>query len=997
VSASAIHRNILENMRDGVMSIDLNGRVTTFNAAAEEILGLDCQDVIGRTLVETILELPGSDDFVQVILDAIYESSVTHHRRVTLPLGTQTRRLAVTTSFLFEGDEGAGERKGVVAVFSDVTEVERLRDEVRDMAAFRVDQLVRAHRERGHVMAALDPLEQADRHEHPELDPSHYGISGEELDERYAFEWGGKPVRWPLRRILDELRTVYCGSVGTQYMHIDDLEIQAWLRERLEGPVFKAPLSREKQLRILRKLSDAEVFETFLQSEFSRAKRFSLEGGETLIPLLDQAIEKAADQGVTDIVVGMSHRGRLNVLANILGIDAGTLFRRFERFDSGDDADCDGDVRFHLGVEAERECANGRPVQISLCFNPSHLEFVGPVVMGRARARQDSREHPGDGEVLPLVVHGDAAFAGQGVVQEMLNLSRLDGYQTGGTVHVILNNQIGFTTQPWQSRSTQYPSDVARMLQVPVFHVNGEQPEAVDRVIRLALDFRKNWRRDVVVDMYCYRRRGHMELDDPSCTQPLLYQTIESRPPIRETYTANLLRLGNVSAEEAAVITNDSRLVLDKALAGAAGLSSSDPHPGTSPVPPPAFRTPVSREELVALLSRLGEVPNGFMPHPKVAALARRRQSMASGKTKIDWATGEALAYATLLRDGHSVRVSGQDSERGTFAHRHAVLHDAVTGDRHVPLACLGGDRYGRFSVQNSPLTETAVMGFEFGYSIEARDDLVIWEAQFGDFANVAQVIIDQFVVSSEAKWRQPSGLVLLLPHGLEGQGPEHSSARPERFLQLCAEGNIEVAYLSTASQVFHRLRYQVLSPDRRPLVAFTPKKMLQSPRAASSMEELCSGGFQPVIADDETTDPVRILLCAGQLGAEIRAERKKRNSPVAVIRLERLYPFPADELAAVVEKYPSAVPVVWVQEEPENMGAWHWLRPRLEAALKTNPIDFVARPERASPATGSLAIHQREQQAILERAFGVSVSPSRRVPESGVRPMSTGNQSKAG
>jgi 2-oxoglutarate dehydrogenase E1 component len=583
------------------------------------------------------------------------------------------------------------------------------------------------------------------------------------------------------------------------------------------------------------------------------------------------------------------------------------------------------------------------------------------------------------------VVHGDAAFAGQGVVQEMLNLSRLDGYQTGGTVHVILNNQIGFTTQPWQSRSTQYPSDVARMLQVPVFHVNGEQPEAVDRVIGLALDFRKKWGRDVVVDMYCYRRRGHMELDDPSCTQPLLYQAIEQRPPIRESYTANLLRLGNVSVEEADAIASESRLVLEQALANAAGTTESDPQP-VPELPPaelPDILTAVSRERLTASLNHLGVIPDGFTPHPKIAALARRRQSMARSGKRIDWATGETLAYATLLGDGHSVRISGQDSERGTFAHRHAVLHDAKTGARHIPLAAIGEQHDSRFSVQNSPLTETAVMAFEFGYSIEARDDLVIWEAQFGDFANVAQVIIDQFVVSSQAKWFQPSGLVLFLPHGLEGQGPEHSSARPERFLQLCADGNIDVAYLSTASQVFHRLRHQVLSVDRRPLIAFTPKSMLQKPAAASPMDAFCNGAFQPVIADDKTSDPARVVLCAGQLGTEIQAEREKRNSPVAVIRLEQLYPFPTDKLAAAVAKYPSDVPVVWVQEEPENMGAWHWLRPRLEAVVGNKPIDFVARPERASPATGSLAIHRREQRAILARALDVSPARTRRVPGS--------------
>ena len=975
MSASAIHQNILENMRDGVMSIDLGGRVTTFNSAAEKILGLSRSEVIGKTLVETLLDLPGSDDFVQVVLDAIYDSEVTHHRRVTFPVGPEIRRLSVTTSFLFEKGRDSGEpiRAGVVAVFGDVTEVERLRDEIRAMATLRVEQLVRAYRERGHVLADLDPLGLAGRAEHVELNPDHYGLGEDDLEETFTFLWGGAAVSWPLGRILKELRRVYCGSVGIQYMHIDDLDIQAWLRERLEGPAFEIPVPRDEQMHILRKLIDAEIFETFLHTEFTRAKRFSLEGAETLIPLLDQAIEKAADQDVTDVVIGMSHRGRLNVLANILGVSAEQLFRRFDQLDAGNDADSDGDVRFHLGVDVDRETRVGRRVHISLCFNPSHLEFVGPVVMGRARARQQGKEPDDRGEVLPVVIHGDAAFAGQGVVQEMLNLSLLDGYTVGGTVHVILNNQIGFTTEPWQSRSTQYPSDVARMLQIPIFHVNGEQPEAVNRVIRLALDFRKTWGRDVVVDMYCYRRRGHMELDDPSCTQPLLYQAVDGQPPIRDAYMDNLLRLGKVSADEADAIVRESRGVLESALESAKSSKSSGTvrDQGGQNESCSERDTTVSRKHLSEVLGRLGAVPQGFSAHPKVATMTRRRQSMAKGRQKIDWATGEVLAYATLLNEGICIRLSGQDAERGTFAHRHAVLHDAKTGARHVPLSSFSGTGEGVFSVQNSPLTETAVLAFEFGYSMEADEDLVIWEAQFGDFANVAQVIIDQFLVSSEAKWRQPSGLVVFLPHGLEGQGPEHSSARPERFLQLCANGNIEVAYLSTASQVFHRLRQQALDGRRRPLIAFTPKRMLQKPAAASTLENFHNGAFLPVIPDRAAIGLERVLLCSGQLADDLIAERTRRDARAAVVRLERLYPFPRDELCDAISCYPRGASVVWVQEEPENMGAWRWLQPQLQAALGGNPIDFVARPERASPATGSLAIHRREQDMIFDRAFG--------------------------
>lgn len=975
MSASAIHEKILENMRDGVMSIDLQGRITTFNSAAETILGRSASEVIGKTLLEAVLRLPGSDDFVQVILDAIYDADVTHHRRVTFPVGPELRTLFVTTSFLFEKDAQSGEavRVGVIAVFGDVTEVERLRDEVRAMATLRVEQLVRAYRERGHVLANLDPLGLEAHGECAELDPAHYRLGESDLDETFTFLWGGAAVSWPLRRILRELRRVYCGSVGIQYMHIDDLEIQAWLRERLEGPAFETPLPRDEQMHILRKLVDAEIFETFLQTEFTRAKRFSLEGAETLIPLLDQAIEAASDQGVSDVIIGMSHRGRLNVLANILGVSAQHLFRRFEQLDSGDDADSDGDVRFHLGVEIDKETRVGRSVRISLCFNPSHLEFVGPVAMGRARARQQAKGQAGGDEVLSMVIHGDAAFAGQGVVQEMFNLSGLDGFAIGGAVHVILNNQIGFTTEPWQSRSTQYPSDVARMLQIPILHVNGEDPEAVNRVVRLAMDFRRAWGRDVVIDMYCYRRRGHMELDDPTCTQPALYRAVSEQPPIREAYTENLLRLGKLSAEQASAISEEARLVLETAL-GNAKRSAATEMASDLPAPvvlPAAPETRVSREQLSEILAGISRTPLGFSPHGKIEAVMRRRQSMREGRQRVDWATGEALAYGTLLAEGISIRLSGQDSERGTFAHRHAVIHDFKTGKRFVPLSTISGNGKGTFSVHNSPLTETAVLAFEYGYSIEADDDLVIWEAQFGDFANVAQVIIDQFLVSSEAKWRQQSGLVLFLPHGLEGQGPEHSSARPERFLQLCASGNIEVVYLTTASQVFHRLRQQALSSETRPLVAFTPKRLLQKPSVSSSIDEFSHGAFLPVIPDKTALGVDRILLCSGQFAVDLIEERDKRKCRAAVVRLERLYPFPGEALVEVVSRYPRGTPVVWVQEEPENMGAWRWLQPRLEAALGDNPVDFLARPERASPATGSLAVHQREQQRILDQAFG--------------------------
>jgi 2-oxoglutarate dehydrogenase E1 component len=975
MAVSTIHRKILENMREGVMSLDLKGRITTFNSAAQSILELPRSGVIGKSFAEVFLHIDGSDEFMQTVLDAIYESTTTHDRRVIFPMGGSQRLLAVTTSFLFEGQSAdkLQQRAGVIAVFSDITEMEQLRDRVRAMAALRVEQLVRAFRERGHVLAALDPLGFAKPGRHPELEPEHYGIGEAELDETFTILWGGAPTNRPLREILGELRRVYCGAVGVQYMHIDDLEIQRWLRDRLEGPAYQQPLHRDEQLRILQKLTDAEVFESFLQGTFKRGKRFSLEGAETLIPLLDQAIVRAAEQGCEQLVIGMSHRGRLNVLCNILGVPAGEIFRRFERFDSGDDEDSDGDVRFHLGVETQRRLADEMVMRLSLCFNPSHLEFVGPVVLGRSRARQDRQGTNGVERVLPLVVHGDAAFAGQGIVQEQLNLSRLAGYATGGAIHVILNNQIGFTTLPEQSRSTQYATDVARMLQIPIFHVNGEDPESVDRVIRLALDFRRTWHRDVVIDMYCYRRHGHMELDDPSFTQPVLYRAIEMRAPIHEAYTENLLRLGQVSSTEAEAIVLRSRKRLEDELSRTvkSEITSTEMRPAKpTPEPRSVTETGLPREALASLLQRLCATPEEFQLHPKVAALLRRRRSMAEGRHRVDWATGEALAYATLVADGYCVRLTGQDCERGTFAHRHAVLHDAGTGDKYIPLANLPAPDKGRFSICNSPLTECAAVGFEFGYSIDASKGLVIWEAQFGDFVNVAQVMIDQFVVSSEAKWRQPCGLVLFLPHGLEGQGPEHSSARPERFLQLCARGNIDVVYLTTASQVFHRLRLQALSPVQKPLIAFTPKRMLQHSAAASPLDDLCLGRFREIIADPPGNTAKQVLLCSGQIAAELETERKKRKSPSTIVKVEQLYPFPHDPLKQILADQPPGIPVTWVQEEPKNMGPWRWLRPQLEEVLEGHPLQCVARPERVSPATGSMAIHQREQRQLLDAAF---------------------------
>ena len=968
METTALHQMILDNMQGGVLAIDLRGRVLAYNQAAEQILSLSYSEVVGKTFAECFLEISGSDDFVQVVLNAIYDDSVRHHQRVEFPTPRGVVVLEVTTSFLFS--EQARQRIGVVAVFDDITEVESLREIARDMATLRAQQLIRAYRERGHIQAKLDPLELADTDSHPELDPAFYGIGPDELREAFSFTWGDESVRWPLQDIIQALQSTYCDTVGTQYMHIDNLEIQGWLRARIEGPEFLAIPSREQQLRIFRKLVAAESFENFLQTTFRTAKRFSLEGAETLIPLLDQAILNAADHGARDVMIGMSHRGRLNVLANVLDVPPALLFQRFNELDSGDDTDSDGDVRFHLGAETKVKIDRGRSIRISLSFNPSHLEIVGPVVMGRARACKEKAGKSDKTSVLPIVIHGDAAFAGQGIVQESLNMSRLDGYRTGGAVHVILNNQIGFTTEPDQGRSTQYPSDVARMLQIPIFHVNGESPEAVIRVVELAMDFWRTWQRDVVIDLYCYRRRGHMEQDDPSMTQPLLYKKISERQRVVERYTENILRLGSISPIDTQRISEGAKLALkgelEKAQAGGAARQS-EPQLKRNTA---GLQTEVPETELKILLRRLTELPANFTPHAKVKAMLRKRLSMAEGRQPVDWATGETLAYAALLAEGYQVRLSGQDSERGTFAHRHAILHDMKTGSRYMPLQHLGNGRQNLVDIHNSPLTETAVLAFEFGYSIENPASLVIWEAQFGDFANVAQVVIDQFLVSSQTKWHQSSGLVLFLPHGLEGGGPEHSSARVERFLQLCASENIDVVCLTTASQVFHRLRQQALAPTKRPLVAFTPKQAVNSRFACSPLGELAEGSFQPVVAENDNQSTKRILLCTGKIAFALAAEREARGKQARIIRLDQLYPLPEQELRLALATSPAGAKLTWVQEEPENMGAWRWLRPQLESLCKDVNLRCVARPERASPATGSAAIHQRENDTLMDRAF---------------------------
>ncbi|MCK6569478.1 2-oxoglutarate dehydrogenase E1 component [Myxococcota bacterium] len=848
----------------------------------------------------------------------------------------------------------------------------------------KVDQLVRAYRVRGHMLANLDPLG-LPRPPHPELELDFYQLGEADLDRSFSSRTiAGAGSHMTLREILDLLRTTYCGSLGVQFMHIDDLEIKTWLQTEMERTRNHTTLTREQQLRILTKLTDAEIFEHFLANKFVGAKRFSAEGGESMIPLLDLAIEVAGEHGVREIVIGMAHRGRLNVLANTMGKSPAQIFREFA------DADPDlhfgrGDVKYHMGYSSDHVTRTGRTVHLSLCFNPSHLEFVNPVAIGRVRAKQDRNGDRERRQVVPFLIHGDAAFAGQGIVQETLNMSELAGYRVGGTIHLIVNNQIGFTTPPESSRSTPYASDVAKMLQVPIFHVNGEHPEAVARTIMLAMDFRDRYQKDVIIDMWCYRRHGHNEADDPAFTQPLMYAAIRKRKSVREGYLENLLKLGGVTRAEADDIAVRRREHLEHALSEAKspeyayktdfGRGVWQGHVGGLERDTPEPETAVPGAALQMLLRVQTDLPSGFTPHPKIAKFLETRREMAEGARPLDWGAGEALAFGSLLAEGVPVRLSGQDSGRGTFSHRHAVLHDARTGERDIPLTRLGR---GTFEVIDSPLSECGVLGFEYGYSLDRPEGLTLWEAQFGDFVNGAQVIIDQFIVSSEDKWRRLTGVTLLLPHGFEGQGPEHSSARLERFLGLCAQDNVRVVNLTTPAQLFHCLRRQALWKLRKPMIVMTPKSLLRHPEVVSSLDELSVGRFRPIIPDVGPRDPGavrRVLLCSGKIYYDLAAAREAMGAHhVAIVRVEQLYPLRSSDLEAALAPYPSGTPVLWVQEEPRNMGAWPFIRLAVgEALFGRHPFSGITRNESASPATGSAASHKMEQELLLEKAFDIA------------------------
>ena len=845
----------------------------------------------------------------------------------------------------------------------------------------RVDQLVRAYRVRGHLMAEIDPLGRP-RPGLPELDPQFYHLTEEDMDRSFSTDTIEGPQSMSLRQIIKRLRNTYCRAIGVQFMHMDDLRVRQWLQVRMEGCENRIQLDRRQQLRIYRQMTTAAVFEEFIQKRFLGAKSFSLEGSESLIPLLEMAIERAAAQEIGDVVMGMAHRGRLNVLANIMGKSPQRIFREFADIDPEMHVGR-GDVKYHLGHSTDYRAANGRNVHLTLCFNPSHLEFVNPVAIGRMRSRQDRSADAARQNGMVILIHGDAAFAGEGIIQETLNLSELDAYRIGGTLHVVVNNQIGFTTGPREARSCMYATDVAKMLQIPIFHVNGEDPEAVAQVVNLAMDFRREFQRDVVIDMYCFRRRGHNEADEPAFTQPALYRVIERRPSVHESYLEKLLKLGDVAREEAMQIADEHRAKLDAELSVAksedyvhksdlAGVWSF--YIGGREREAADVDTGVRRDVLEHLLNRLVSLPEGFQPHPKIQKFLEGRQQMAEGRQPLDWSAAEALALASLAAQGLRIRLSGQDSQRGTFSHRHAVIHDVVTDETYCALEHLASDQ-APVEIYNSPLSEAGVLGFEYGYSLDCPDGLVMWEAQFGDFVNAAQVVIDQFIVSAEDKWNRLSGIAMLLPHGFEGQGPEHSSARLERILSLAAKDNIQVVSPTTPAQIFHCLRRQVLRVWRKPLFVMTPKSLLRNPGCISDMEQLVKGSFQRVIPDPSDTPPReirRILLCSGKIAYELEKRRQELGRrDVAIVRVEQLYPLPRRALEAALGEYTVGTPAVWVQEEPENMGAWRFFRIHFgDKLLDRFPFSGVCRQSAASPATGSKKSHDLEQNELLTAAF---------------------------
>ncbi len=846
-------------------------------------------------------------------------------------------------------------------------------DEISKQA--RILELIHAYRVRGHMMADTDPLEYRQR-SHPDLEVESHALTLWDLDREFATgSFGGEGRRFmKLRTILGILRDSYCRTTGIEYMHIMDPEQRRWIQERVEQPHTKPP--REEQLRIMLKLNQAEAFETFLQTKFVGQKRFSLEGSETTVPLIDEICEAAAEAELDEVCIGMAHRGRLNVLANIVGKKYSQIFREFEGNIDPRTVQGSGDVKYHLGAEGEFISGSREKIKVSVAANPSHLEAVDPVLEGIARAKQDVLDRHLEFPVLPLLIHGDAAFAGQGVVAETLNLSQLRGYRTGGTIHLVVNNQVGFTTSPGASRSSLYCTDVARMVQAPIFHVNGDDPEACIRVARLAFEYRQTFNKDVVIDLVCYRRRGHNEGDDPSYTQPLMYDLIEQKRSVRKLYTESLIGRGDITVEEAEQVLKDYQQQLERVFTEVREASVEAPDDWTTVPDYPeksaaGAATAVTREVLKRISDAYVTPPEGFTVHPKVMPqLQRRAAAITDGP--IDWGTAEIVAFGSLLMAGRPVRLAGQDSRRGTFVQRFATIIDRANADEWTPLSSLTEDQ-GRFYAYDSLLSEFAALGFEYGYSVARPDALVLWEAQFGDFVNGAQVIIDEFITAGETKWRQQSGVVMLLPHGYEGQGPDHSSARIERFLAMAADDAFVVSQPSTPASYFHLLRQHSLGEEHRPLIVFTPKSMLKRKEAASQPDDFTSGQFRPLITDAEADAEAvdTLLLCSGRVTWDLTVERKKRDDAgrFAIARFEQLYPLPEEELHEYIQSLPNLKAIRWVQDEPRNMGPWSNYALNLWPKLEI-PVEAVTREASSSPSVGTLKRHMEEQKALVDRAF---------------------------
>ena len=855
------------------------------------------------------------------------------------------------------------------------------REEIEKQA--RVLELINAYRVRGHLIADVDPLRMIPVHHHPELDLETYGLTIWDLDREF---WtgglkGGEHMA--LREIIRVMRRVYCGKVGIEYRFISNPAEKEWIRQRVGAP--PEPLPPEVRKRLFAKLLAAETFERFLGTKYLGQRRYSIEGCETAVAALDELVEGAGERGVEEIMLGLTHRGRLNILANVVGNSTERIFASFEGTVHPDFPADEGDVKYHQGAQGTHETSSGRKVEITVPSNPSHLEAVDPVVEGMVRAKQDRRGHGPEAweRVLAVITHGDAAFAGQGMVAEVFNLAQLKGFRTGGSIHLVVNNQIGFTTPPAEGRSSLYSTDVAKINQVPIFHVNGDDPEAAYRVLQISLDYRQEFHKDVVLDLIGFRRHGHNEGDEPTYTQPLMYKRIQEHPGVRALYARRLVKDGVLTEAQVAEMEDRQKAEYEQALASAKEIAKQQKaEPEPSPAPSSVSRltshdveTGVPAETLSHVGRVLTTVPPGFHLNPKMVSQLARRAKMAEGEQPLDWSTAEALAFGSLLLEGIPIRLTGQDTSRGTFSQRHVVFHDSTTGEKWTPLSTLEPGR-AALAVYDSPLSEVSVLGFEYGYSVESPETLDLWEAQYGDFANGAQVVLDQFVTSAEDKWQQTSRLGLLLPHGYEGQGPEHSSARIERYLQLCAEDNLQVCNVTTPAQYFHLLRRQMRQPLAKPLVLFTPKSLLRFPASFSPLDELTRGSFRTVVDDPEVADRSivsRVLLCSGKISYDLRAAREARNAnAVAIVRVEQLYPFPADALRSALERYVSARDFVWVQEEPQNMGAWSFIRPRRDEFLPVGAAFWYAgRAPSASPATGSAAVHKRELEQLISEAFG--------------------------